>query len=37
MKKKKKKKEEQRSCDRCKGDGRGGEGSVANGHIIVGR
>ena len=25
MKKKKKTKEEQRSCDRCKGDGRGGE------------
>ena len=25
----------QRSCDRCKGEGRGGEG-VANGHMTVG-
>ena len=33
----KKKKKEQRSYDRCKGNGRGGEYSVANGHMTVGR
>ena len=31
----KKKGSVQRSCDRCKGEGRGGEG-VANGHMTVG-
>ena len=33
--KKKRKRGVQRSCDRCKGEGRGGEG-VANGHMTVG-